>query len=352
MAERNNAYAELYSQIEGFHKEEKHQQIIELIRGTEGFTQDYELVGMLARAHNNVDEYTEAIALLEGIAQEGKGDALWHYRLGYAYYYGGEAEGEMEKALELFQGAYELGDTESLGMIGLVKANLEMELSEEEEVALNELVGEYDGEPPLVYSEEEMEAIETHTSTWFGAHESVFHELVSPDLHIDLLLIEPRPEHDYYTIVTMGAGAHRMNIPDGYEGPDRAEFLINLPKEWDIHNEEESSYWPLRWLKILARLSLHHDTWVGWGHTIPSEGPFAENTLLNNVILTEPLGFAEESLVGTLPNGDRVVFWQLVPLYEEELQYKLENDAVALEEAFGGFPAVLDIARPLFNRKD
>ncbi|MBE1555660.1 immunity protein Imm33 domain-containing protein [Sporosarcina limicola] len=345
---QNGKSSELYAQVERFHQDDEHQQIIELIHQIEGYEKDYELIGLLARAHNNLDEYSEAIALLEGVAPEGENDSLWHYRLGYAYYYDTDDEELMRRALNHFEKAYKLGDEESLGMLAMVKSGLELELSEAEDAALIALVGEYDQEvyEPLVYSEEEMQAIEEHTTKWFGEHKNVFHELVSPDLHIDLLIIEPRPEHDYYTIVTMGAGMHQMNIPDGYEGPKRAEFLINLPKDWDVHSEDEKDYWPLRWLKILSRFSLQQDTWLGWGHTIPAGEPFAENTLLNSIMLSVPLNFEEESLVSALPNGDQVVFWQVVPLYEEEVQYKLRNGVEALEEEFDCFPSVLDITRP------
>lgn len=302
----------------------------------------------MARAYNHVGNYYKAIVLLEDIAAQGEADTKWHYRLGYAYYYHSDDEEVMKKALHHFERAYALGDEESLGMIAVVKSWLEIELSAAEDTALIELIGEQDQEmyAPLVYSEEEMEAIEAHTTKWFGEHQNVFHEIISPDLHIDLLVIEPRPGHDYYTIVTMGAGLHEMDVPDGYEGPKRAEFLINLPKDWDIHSEEEKDYWPLRWLKILSRFSLQQDTWLGWGHTIPAGEPFAENTLLNSIALAEPLTFDEESLVGTLPNGEPVVFWQVIPLYEEEVQYKLRNGMEALEDVFGTIPSVLDISRP------
>lgn len=52
-----------------------------------------------------------------------------------------------------------------------------------------------------------------------------FHEIVSPDIHIDVAIIEPTPERNYYTLVTMGMGAHRMSVPLSLEGEnfDRAE---------------------------------------------------------------------------------------------------------------------------------
>ena len=45
---------------------------------------------------------------------------------------------------------------------------------------------------------------------YFGEVENVFHELVSPDIHVDICIVPPSEKRDYYTLVTMGMGAHRM----------------------------------------------------------------------------------------------------------------------------------------------
>ena len=71
---------------------------------------------------------------------------------------------------------------------------------------------------PEVYTEEEMEAIEGHIQQYFGEFENVFHELSSPDIHVDICVVPPSKERNYYTLVTMGMGAHRMNVPEGTGG--------------------------------------------------------------------------------------------------------------------------------------
>ena len=57
---------------------------------------------------------------------------------------------------------------------------------------------------PEVYTEEEMEAVEGHIEEYFGEFENVFHEIVSPDIHVDICVVPPTEERDYYTLVTMG----------------------------------------------------------------------------------------------------------------------------------------------------
>ena len=44
---------------------------------------------------------------------------------------------------------------------------------------------------PEVYTEEEMEAVEGHIQQHFGKVENVFHELVSPDIHVDICIVPP-----------------------------------------------------------------------------------------------------------------------------------------------------------------
>ena len=201
---------------------------------------------------------------------------------------------------------------------------------------------------PELYTENELETIENHIAAHFGKVENVFHELVSPDIHVDICIIEPTSERNYYTLITMGMGAHRMNVPKELreENLDRAEVMITLPPDWDMKNDDEKWYWPLRWLKILARLPKGNNTWLGYGHTVPNGAPFAENTELCGVMLTMPYYFGPESAICTLPNGDKVNFYQVLAVHEDEMNFKIANCAEDLEDLFGDdFTMVLDINR-------
>ena len=187
---------------------------------------------------------------------------------------------------------------------------------------------------PELYEDNEIAYIEEHIERYFGSYEGVFHEIVSPDIHLDIAIVDPTPERDYYTLVTMGVGAHVMNIPEELSKKEfgRTELLIRLPSDWDIKNDKEIWYWPIRWLKIVGRLPIEHDTWLGYGHTIPSGEPFAKNTKFECVMLVEPQNVDENAMECQLPSGDVVNFYQLVPLYEDEMNLKLESDAETLSE--------------------
>ena len=200
---------------------------------------------------------------------------------------------------------------------------------------------------PEVYTEEEMNAVEEHIQQYFGKFENVFHELDSPDIHVDICVVPPSEERDYYTLVTMGMGAHRMNVPEELAEYklERAELVIALPGNWKLKHEDlknERWYWPIRLLKTLARLPIASDTWLGFGHTMDNEDDFAKDTKLCAAMLTGPQDTEDGSEVCILPSGEEVNFYQVIPLYRDELEYKLAHDADALLGKMNGISFVVE----------
>ena len=203
---------------------------------------------------------------------------------------------------------------------------------------------------PEVYTEDEMSAIEQHIKKTFGEFENVFHELVSPDIHVDICVVPPSEVRDYYTLVTMGMGAHRMNVPEELAEYklERAELAIALPPDWKLDEEsmkDERWYWPIGLLKVLARLPIANNTWLGFGHTMDKQSSFAEDTKLCAAILTGLQGVEEGCEVCILPSGEEVNFYQVIPLYRDELEYKLEHDADALLEKMAGISFTVNSTR-------
>lgn len=160
-----------------------------------------------------------------------------------------------------------------------------------------------------------------------------------PDHPLEIAIITPRPEHDYYTLVTVGLSRHRMGFPEERweEKLERAELLINLPRDWKLTKadcREERWSWPIRMMLATAHFAME-DPEVGLeSRTTLDEGedgiPFAENTELRGEILLCPGVFGTDSFFCRLPDGDEVNFYQVIPLYREEIQYKLEHGSDAL----------------------
>ena len=204
-----------------------------------------------------------------------------------------------------------------------------------------------------MYERNDMELIDAHIVKYFGNYTNVFHEIASPDIHVDICIIPPHDDQDYYTLVTMGMGAHRMNVPEELAEYhlERAELLIALPPDWKLNQEsmqDEQWYWPIRLLKSTARLPGECDTWLGWGHTVATnEGEtYAENTDLCGVLLLDQLSGNEDACTCRLSDGEDVNFYQLIPLYRDEMNYKCEKDADALLDLFEGMSFVVDPNRP------
>ena len=129
---------------------------------------------------------------------------------------------------------------------------------------------------------------------------------------------------------------------------ERAELAIALPTHWKLDAESiknEKWYWPIGLLKVLARLPIANDTWLGFGHTMDKQSPFAEDTKLCSAILTGPQSVKQGSEVCILPDGEEVNFYQVIPLYQEESAYKMEYDADVLLKKMEGISFVVNPSR-------
>lgn len=105
----------LLDQLTAWHEEDEHSSIVSRIMDIPEPERDYTLVGLLARALNNLERYEEALEQLLSIAGPGKQDPVWHYRAGYSYYY----LKQYEQAVQAFEQANELepGDEDILDLL-------------------------------------------------------------------------------------------------------------------------------------------------------------------------------------------------------------------------------------------
>ena len=167
--------------------------------------------------------------------------------------------------------------------------------------------------PQYYYTIKELEKVSEYIKQQYGDYELVAHEKLSPDIHCDIVIVPPSEEQPYFKLVTMGAGAYKMNIPKEYKSKvcDRAEY-----------------WWPIRMLKTVARLPIRTDDWLFYSHTVEltDDGkPLAENTKFNSCVLLVSRGKNQYVKPFKLGRGKKVAFYQLYPLYQEELEYKVEN---------------------------
>lgn len=201
-----------------------------------------------------------------------------------------------------------------------------------------------------------LEEIDQHVTKYIGAIDMVFHEIISDVIHVDVHWIKPSANFPYHIFVTSGMSDLPMAVVDEVENKkdyERAELMIMLPADWKVgeeYFEDNNNYWPIYFLKMLARFPHQYHTWLGYGHTIPN-GMDAEpiaNTGFGCMLLLPPMiTFDDEFLTLETKDGNVINFYTLIPLYKEEMDYKLEHGTEALMDKFdnGGVSELVDIHR-------
>ena len=221
------------------------------------------------------------------------------------------------------------------------------------------IIGKY-LENPALYSPNELERLDNHIEKYFGKATTVVHEFFSEDIHVDVSIIPPHEEHNYYTLVTTGMGAFSMKIPSEYQEdglPSRIELMMCLPPEWNLESKESQENWPVELLRYLARFPIIESTWLGYGHSIQNGTPYADNTLLAGCVLLGVQDAPEGAAVCKLSDGSWVGFYQVIPLTENELEYKIQHstdemleeenqEATAEAEAAKGIQSDIEGASP------
>ena len=101
----------------------------------------------------------------------------------------------------------------------------------------------------------------------------------------------------------------------------------------------------MRLLRFLARFPWEESTWIGRDHTIPLE-PFAENTRLSGVFFGLPENYPAEAGRIVFSKADAVRFFQVVPVYAEEIDYAAEHGPEELEKLLKEVASLpVDVAR-------
>jgi hypothetical protein len=145
----------------------------------------------------------------------------------------------------------------------------------------------------------DLEAITAHIERHIGRVNTVFHEIVSDDLHIDVHHVKASLFRKFEVLVTSGMSGVAMAVPEDVDQPRFAEVLVILPKGWRLTMEafkDEKNYWPIA---ILPPSSLGEKAWC-----------------------LERKGSRD------------IFFWAVVPLHFNELKLAMEQGIDPLLELF------------------
>lgn len=193
---------------------------------------------------------------------------------------------------------------------------------------------------PADMSGSSLEAISAHIEQHVGKIAIVWHEILSDLVHIDVHHVAPTPDRPYHTLVTSGMSDLPMKAPAGQEAHRYAELMICLPASWPMSQEDwknERHYWPVRWLKMLARFPHEHDTWLWQRHTMPNGDPaqpLAENVGWTGIILDTPRTVSTDFFQLKASAEKTIHFLAVFPLYTDEMDFKLQRGAAELMARF------------------
>ncbi len=195
-----------------------------------------------------------------------------------------------------------------------------------------------------VYSVAEMNAIEDHITNTYGSIEGIIHDQNKSKLHIDLVLVAPDEIRPYWKIVTMGMGKYKMKPEDPFSNEiPRCELVMAVEPAWDYRNlfptdkhliyshpnkDKSVSYkYPIKVLREIAISPLEDNFFL----KAPCTFDFQEleldvKTDLNDFLILNAQDVKPDENIAILPNGDPVVFYQVVPITTAERLTLMEPD--------------------------
>lgn len=204
-----------------------------------------------------------------------------------------------------------------------------------------------------------LSQISNHIEAHLGEIDTVFHEIASDTVHIDVHVVKPTKNFPYHRLVTSGMSDLPMSTPPGATVPQYTELMVTLPASWRVDQEalkDDTWNWPVDLLKYLARLPHKHNSWLGWGHSIANGDPpqpYAPNTSLCGAILlpsaTVPDGFHSLRIDET----KEIAFLAVVPLYKDEIDLSLRSGTNKLLSQLGREKCsdIIDLSRKSVAKK-
>lgn len=336
----------LLRQIQQWNDDDEFSKCIHAIEQIPSSDRDYLTTLWLGRAYSNLAVLGDrnsradtevdgnllghAIEIFESIREHGELDPMWNARMGYAYIM---YQNSVEQALHYAKQWVSLAPNDENAKKLLKDCERALEEVDELERDSRErklLLAQESSHPPE--ADDVLGHVIQHINAYFGRYTQLIHDDSDLDHPLSIAVIPPRVEHDYYTLVTIGLSLFPMNVPEELADSklNRAELLINLPKDWKLSEQDRLDNrwnWPIRMLLATAHFPIRDSqVWLGSRDTLGEEDatPFDEGTKLNGSILLWPGVFSDASFSCVLPDEDEVNFYQVIPLYPEELHYKLE----------------------------
>jgi len=190
-------------------------------------------------------------------------------------------------------------------------------------------------------------AILAHIRKHIGPVDSVFHELETPGMAVDIHHVPPAKGRKYHTLVTTGLSDRHM--PEG-AGVGFGELVMCLPPAWPMDEdalEQDTAAWPLAMLKALGRLPHENGVSYDFGLCVDGSLPFdmAADTGFAGVLLAPPVTIPDAFWCLDAGNGKVIDFFGVVMLYPDEVALARSDGVVALSHKLDALK-VNELVRP------
>jgi hypothetical protein len=200
---------------------------------------------------------------------------------------------------------------------------------------------------------EQRKLIEQHFETHLGGVNKIIHDQRKDKYHIDIYILPPNDRRNYGVMATSGMSDFGMNCPLNLKFFQFGELYIKLPPDWPYPMEElkQDDYaWVFQNLYLLPR-SVHDNRTFFWnGQVIDNDEPFARNTKLSGFLIKYPSTIdvpVEFNMLKVNPQK-AICFYQLIPLYNEEMNFLEKNGLEQLYTKFDEYRItdIVDLKRP------
>lgn len=150
-------------------------------------------------------------------------------------------------------------------------------------------------------------------------------------VHTDVYIAEDE-ENGKRDFITFGMGAAEMDSP--IEIFERMELVMHTSLNINTASKEGGD--ALSFIVGLSKYPFRNDTWFGWGHTVDVPKYFEDTFGYQFVLLAPTIHLF--SLEDTTDGIKNVIFAEIVPIYDDEREWIVENDSfVYLELLYNKF---------------
>ena len=154
---------------------------------------------------------------------------------------------------------------------------------------------------------------------------------------INLLLISTEKRSPIQLIMTDGLSTYEQPVPEKYSTLKHVELYFCLPSYWDIEDKDNPNMnWVQPWIQKLAKHLMEKKTWYGVGHTFPNGNPVEaiSPTMKQKYFLLNTPTYLAEELTPLIVEDKTIEFLSIVPIFEDELDYKMGKGTYKLQKKF------------------